>query len=248
MSTPFRETDIKEILDHLMVKSYSIASSNISANSDRPQSEKIYPENWEQLILWVLETCEVQKISKKAEQTAISYIDCFLSNKPVNQGNILELIGYICISVALKFEESREIKPSHIRLFCEDKFDADSITTTELYLLQVLNWNLDRPTPSEILSCLFQFTCEEFESEKICALADSFSSFGLADYEISRNSTLVIAVASALCAMEKLNYNNFCHEWLKVLQEKLRIDSSVVSKVANEINKKVIHLSMNRKE
>ena len=166
-----------------------------------------------------------------------------MSQKAVSQISALELVGYISISLALKYEEGREITLKNISLLCDGKFTTDAISTTELYMLNILNWQLDRPTPNEFLPYLFAFTCEDFDSTNICKCAEWFTTVALSDYEISRNPPLVIAVASALCVLQKRNYFEFSRDWLKVLEKETNVSSDKFLVVAELILKKISSLS-----
>ena len=130
---------MKETLDFLLKKCSESKNSYEMNYLEIIQQSKVTPSNREELINWVAETCSIQQASKKTEQLSICYIDCFLSKKAINQIAILELIGYICISLALKYEEGREITAKQINKLCEEKFSIEAIMTTEVYMLSILD-------------------------------------------------------------------------------------------------------------
>ena len=233
---------MSETLDFLLKKSSESRNYNEINYLETIQQGKITSGNREELINWVSEICSMQKTSKTTEQLAIYYIDSFLSKKAINQLPILELIGFICISLALKYEEGREITAKQINALCDGKFNIEAIITTEVYVLNILDWQLDRPTPSELLHYLFAFTCDEAETRNICKYTENFITVALADYHISRNSPIIIAVASALCVLEKEKYQEFGHKWLEVLNKELHIETGILIETAEKIKDKISSL------
>lgn len=235
----------RETLNYLLSKSSDFQSNRIPDYLTTTQKGKITQSHREQLIHWVSDTCSSHRASRKSEQLAISYIDLFLSNKVISQVAILELVGYICIALALKYEEGREITPKTIHLYCDQKFSIEAIMTTELFLLSILNWQLEIPTPSEILTYLFACTCEDFDFINICKCADGFTAVALMDYDISRNSSLMIAIASGLCVLQKVKYFKFVEEWVGLLEKELKIDIKACIDLSEKIFGKVTKLSVN---
>jgi hypothetical protein len=226
-------------LEYLIKNSRNQQKSNDFDYLSLTQQGKITPNNREQLVIWVLETCEVHRTHKKTEQLAISYIDTFLKKKSVSQVSLLELIGYVCIALALKYEEGRELTPGQIHELCEGKFSIEVIKTTELYTLSLLEWRMDLPTPSELLMYFLINTCEEFNFAGICKLADGFIAVALADYESVRKGPVVVAVASAVCAMEKGRLSSFGEEWVGMIESKFQVKKEEVWNAAQRICNKI---------
>lgn len=234
----------KETLEYLILK---CQDSSLIANSkylESIQKGKITPVQRETLMNWVIELSESQHLASKTVQLAIYFIDSFLSQKPISNFSLLELVGLICISIALKYEEGREMPPCAICALCDQRFSQEAIITTELYILSVLNWKIDLPTPNELLNYLFAFTCEDFDSNKINKCAEAFISVALTDYEISRNSPIIIAVSSALCVLQKAKFEDFCKDWLDVLEKEVLLNSNECCQVAQMISDKVKCLSL----
>ena len=203
------------------------------------QLGKITSSNRESLIHWLSDICEEKGFSSKVEQLSISYIDIFLSKKSLPDPCFLELITYICLSISLKYEELRHLSFQDIFFLCGQRFSEKVIETTQVYILTLLEWRLEIPTPNEILSYLLIETCENFQLEQIKKSADGFIMVARSDYELSRQPPISIAIASALCVFEKSKLNAFAVNWLQEVSTRYELDSDMLKEMAKAIWDKV---------
>ena len=239
METYTKVAYTEENLAYLIKKSLCLQNTVELDYLHSIQDGKITSNNREHLVNWVLETCEIQKVSSRTMHLAIYYLNSFLQKKRVSNLYILELLGYICISIALKYEEGREITAKQITALCDSKFSQDLIQTMEIYTLSLLDWQLDIPTPGEILEYLLKFTCEDFDSSMICQTAQGYFAVALCDYEISRYPAFVIAVAGAICAFENGKLLEFCEQWIFAIENQFEIRANVFWEVARKIQQKI---------
>ena len=232
----------KETVDYFIVKNteFSLMQGDYIEKVQKGKFNKVQREN---LITWISELCDSQNATKKTMQLSIYYLDSFLSKKQITNFSVLELIGLVCISIALKYEESREFPPSKILNLCSNRFTIEAIIATEVYVLSILDWKIDFLTPDEILYYLFEFTCESIETKKISNCAQNFIQIALADYEISRFSPFVIAVSSAICVFHIANHEDFCKDWLRVLECEISLSVNICSEVSGMIKEKVRNLA-----
>ena len=232
----------KETVDYFIGKNreFSLMQYDYLEKVQKGKLNKIQREN---LITWISELCDSQNTTKKTMQLSIYYLDSFLSQKAISNFSILELIGLVCISIALKYEESREFSPSKILSLCSNRFTIEAIIATEVYVLSILDWKIDFLTPDEILYYLFEFTCDNVETKKITNCAQNFIQIALADYEISRFSPFIIAVSSAICVLHIANHQDFCKDWLRILERDICLSVSTCSEVSAMIERKVRTLS-----
>lgn len=232
----------KEILEYLLNKNLDFPYYSLRY-LETTQQGKISPLQRQNLISWISEICESQMTSKKTCQLAIYCVDCFLSKKPVSNFALLELIGLVCISISLKYEESREFSPQKILTLCQRRFTLEAIIATEVYILNVLDWKVDMVTPIELLHCIFELTCEGVECSKITNNAQDFIQIALADYSISRYSPLIIAVSSAICVLQISNYQDFCKDWLRAVEKETSICLDTCITASEMLKEKVLSLS-----
>lgn len=230
---------ISQTLDYLIERSKNYQQQISFDYLKEIQIGKITSTNRESLIHWLSEICEEKGFPSKVEQLSISYIDLFLSKKSLPDPCFLELITYTCLSISLKYEELRHISYQDIFYLCGQKYSEKVIETTQVYILTLLDWKLEIPTPNEILTYLLMETCESIQLELIKKSADGFIMVARSDYELSRQSPVSIAIASALCVFEKSKLNAFAVEWLQEVSTRCELDSDVLKEMAKKIWDKV---------
>ena len=60
----------------------------------------------------------------------------------------LELLAFVSFSLALKYEEGQELGLDSIVEVFEEKYSLDEVACIETVMLNILQWDLDRPTAS----------------------------------------------------------------------------------------------------
>lgn len=203
------------------------------------QKNKITEANREHLIHWLSDICSEKDFSQKTVQLTISYVDLFLSKRPIPDASFLELITYVCLSVALKYEEMRHLSCQEIYILCKEKFSINVIQTTQMYTLGLLNWVLEIPEPTEILFYILMSTCDDFEWEPIRKCSESFILVARSDYLLSRNSPALIGISSALCVFEKWQLKEFSSTWLSTISEKYQLSTTLLKDLTKGIWDKV---------
>jgi len=184
-------------------------------NSNQPL---ITPHIRERLINWIFDTARNLSSNPTLPQLAATYIDIFLENKKVSHLNVLELVGTVSIGIALKYLEGKTLTPKHIFHMLDRNFTVDSIVTTELFLLNCLDWKLSLPTPSEISRALLVQSCE-VSPTKLEEMGDNFAALCLANEELCKEGDLLISVGSLACAMDKLGFGQFQNDWLEWIEK-----------------------------
>lgn len=232
---PYTNQTVEYLLDRSKVYHRQISFDYLK----EIQNGRITPDNREHLIHWVSEICSEKGFSQKTVQLTISYIDLFLSKKAIPDCTFLKLITYICLSLALKYEEMRHLSCQEIYILCQQKFSIEVIETTQIYILGLFDWVLEIPEPNEILSYLMLATCEDFNWESIRKSVEQFVLVARSDYDLSRNSPVAIAIASALCVFDKWKLKTFSCEWLRTVTEKYEFNSNSLVDLANGIWNKV---------
>lgn len=225
----------KEILSALINPSIQNKGFNTFDFLGEIQKNLITMNQRETLIYTIVNLCHHLNVSTKVEQLAIYYLDSFLSKRKINLRERLDLLSITVVSMALKYEESRLIHNDTITALSQGTFNNKLIQYTEVLILQDLDWKIEKTTPHEILRFLISYTCQDFNSERFFKEADNYTRISLADYRISMNSPLILAISSALCIFIKRGFNEFHNNWLAVLEKLIGTDLSVCNRVANEI-------------
>lgn len=204
----------------------------------RVESEMIPTSLWDQIMHLISNTCTWENANYRTKHLVVVYFRLFTLRRPTNKLSILKLIACTCLSLAFKYEENREIESSKKYDICEQKFSLEVINETELYVLKVLEWKLDKLTSSEILYYLFDFLPDKLEINKIYEKADSFVFIAVCDYHISNNASLDIAVAGGVCALINCELRELADDWLSELEKKDIINASLCRSIAESMSAK----------
>lgn len=73
---------------------------------------------------------------------------------------------------------------------------------------------MEYPTAYEILACLLENTCDNFDYTRILAMAEKYMAVCYCDYEISRQGPLVIALCAALAVFDDMKFFEFRDGWV----------------------------------
>lgn len=206
------------------------------SNSDEP---KISNQNRRKIIHWLADTSQSLSIPTRTIQLAVSYIDLILNLKPIPDQHSLKLVTYACLSLALNYEENREVCLSDIKTPKTQNFELNKIRTTQLYILNSFEWKLDHPTPNEIVEMLVYEFCEEFDSRKILEHAENFIWIALELIETSKESAACVGVAGCVCCFQGLGMKDFCDKWVEQVCTNYEISLSEVRRVVEIVLEKV---------
>lgn len=179
------------------------------------QKGKIIPGVREYLVGLIIEFCSLKSNSKGAEQLAIYYLDLALSQKAFPTGSFLELLALTCASLALKYEDSRQVSLNELAELTENKYSIKNIQMTEMCILQLLDWQLELVTPFTIIRNAIDGCFSSAESELLAAESCKYVNAALKNYETSRNSAFHIGAAAILSSFKALGKVENSSEWLE---------------------------------
>jgi hypothetical protein len=220
-----------------------LVESSVSNNLDYTQNIQrgvITPAMREELCNWIFDLCVDYNTSSKTPQLACNLVDSFLSKKRINSPSVLSLVGAIALHIALKLEGDYSFTPQEIQKLCGGKFSLGVIQSTELFMLSILEWKLSKPTASEIMNFMLSAFCPEFDFSFLIKRAEAISALCYADCELSQNSPLVIAVASASHVLDKLNHTEFKRDLYSCVENVVRLDHSQINDCMLGIYHKVL--------
>lgn len=166
---------------------------------------------------WLVKTSNDLKASDKTLELAILYLECFLSKKVISGLRILELVAILCFCIALKYEEGRSLTPSEIQEVCSVPVALNDILTTEFFIINTLEWNLDIPTASEVLYSLLPLTPSP----------ESFTKYILPcylNYSIAQRGVLAVTLVAGTRILNKLDKSMSKTDWLSSLQQELKLN------------------------
>ncbi|OMJ93153.1 hypothetical protein SteCoe_3973 [Stentor coeruleus] len=186
-------------------------------------------ESWmrDKLVNWVVSVGEDIGISIETAQLAITLINQFLATVHTKKA-VLQLVGIVCLMIALKYHESIGFTLDHAIEHCGNVYSREDIQATEIFLLQKLDWCLKIPTAAELSKQLLYITGVSYDFTKILERSNSFAMLCYCDYSLNQFSPLAISIVSIVCALEQYNQKNFRDQWLKLINTKIGLDAPVL--------------------
>ncbi|KAK9756400.1 hypothetical protein RND81_01G094400 [Saponaria officinalis] len=97
------------------------------------------------LVDWLVELAEEFKVVSDTLYLSISYVDRYLSSKPINRQK-LQLLGVSAMFIVSKYEE---IDPKPLEKFCdmtENTYTKQEVIDMEAAVLKTLNYEMGNPT------------------------------------------------------------------------------------------------------
>jgi G2/mitotic-specific cyclin 3/4 len=141
---------------------------------------------------------------------AINIIDRYLSIHKITI-NRLQLLGIAAFSIALKYENGKDIRPSTLRHFCDDAFEREDIYRAESFVLRELEYNLGWPGPLPFLERLSR---ADKDSAIVKELAKYLLEATIANYEFIAKPPSMMAAAAYFLARRILGN---C-EWVRFIE------------------------------
>lgn len=181
----------------------------------------------DRLVNWIVNVAEELGASIETAQLSITLINQFLAKVRTKKA-VLQLVGVVCLMIALKFHENMGYTLDHAMIHSANLYKKEDIKATELFAMQKMGWKLAFPTAAEISRQLLYVTGVDFDFSKIIERSDAFAMECYKDYHLSQHSPFVIALVSVTCSLEQYNQHKFRNQWLKFLKNKLDLDGPVL--------------------
>lgn len=217
---------IQENFQHLLALSSAHPPFNYLQTT---QHGRLTASQREALVDWVFEVSEDLQLATKSAELAVSYIDEFLSRKPLIQLKVLELVGSISLVFGVGFEENNIVTPSQVLEMCTTPFTKDNVVTLQAFILKTLGYDLYLATACDFLNSLFEFVHVNW---KIRAKADAFVKYCCKDFQSTLKGPLVKALACAYCAFD---YPEEAETWLSALQEFIEFNINSVHECVERV-------------
>ncbi|GLT58876.1 hypothetical protein SLA2020_317370 [Shorea laevis] len=170
------------------------------------------------LVDWLVEVAEEYKLVSDTLYFTVSYIDRFLSLKPLNRQK-LQLLGVSSMLIASKYEE---ISPPNVEDFCyitDNTYTKEEVVTMEADILKALKFELGSPT---IKTFLRRFTRVAQEDFKASSLQLEFLGYYLAELSLLDYGCvkfLPSLVAASVIFLARFIIRPKIHPWSSALQQ-----------------------------
>ena len=138
------------------------------------QSGRMTKYHSESLADWLFTLAEKANLPSKTAQRAVQLVNNALGKVPIKGLSSLELMGKVCLGLSIKYEFGGHSGPGEIQKLGNTPFPIEAIIYTEVLLAKTLSWKFDIPTASELLSLLFENTCERFDYSNLLSQAELY--------------------------------------------------------------------------
>ena len=201
------------------------------------QQSSIPPEMRQQACNWIFDFCSDCETSSRTPQLACFILDSFLAKKKLNNLSVLKLVKALSVYISMKLERDDFLKIEEIQQLCVSRFSISAILTTERYMLEAINWNINAPTAAEILRHMLLAIRPDHDFFYLYARSDAYCAMCYADYSLNMYRPHIIAAASICCVLDRIKHTDFKIEWLNELSQiaGLNLDIEQVNSCAQEM-------------
>merc|ERR1711971_38357 len=145
---------------------------------------------------WMMEVCEDQQCQPQVFFLAVSYMDRVLSTLTIKK-NQFQLLAAVCILLASKFSQVVPITTEQLVVYTDNSVTVEELRTWELFVLEILGWELYAPTAHDFLDHLGK--CDK----DIKRQAETIAAMVSTEYKFISAKQSVIAAASLAAAVQQ---------------------------------------------
>ena len=212
MNTNLNSNEPAAILSYFLSKSRSYHSKVSDDYLKNRQNSKISIKDRESHVCKISSLVKFKCGSARVQLLAVCYSDLFLCQKQLPSTSCLDLLAFVSVNLALKYEESREITISEFEIFSTLKLGLELVQVTEMFLVNLMSWDLNLATPVEFLSLFFNEECAGADCERVRQVACEVVAYAARDYSLWKNPAEVLAVAAIGLGCQLAGVAS--HEWL----------------------------------
>ncbi|KAL9859222.1 Cyclin-A3-4 [Arabidopsis thaliana] len=170
------------------------------------------------LVDWLVEVAEEYKLVSDTLYLTISYVDRFLSVKPINRQK-LQLVGVSAMLIASKYEE---IGPPKVEDFCyitDNTFTKQEVVSMEADILLALQFELGSPTIKTFLRRFTRVAQEDFKDSQLQIefLCCYLSELSMLDYTCVKYLPSLLSASAVFLARFIIRPKQ--HPWNQMLEE-----------------------------
>uniref|UniRef100_A0A1J3G063 Cyclin-A3-4 n=1 Tax=Noccaea caerulescens TaxID=107243 RepID=A0A1J3G063_NOCCA len=170
------------------------------------------------LVDWLVEVAEEYKLVSDTLYLTVSYVDRFLSSKPINRQR-LQLVGVSAMLIASKYEEISPPKVEDFVYITDNTFTKQDVVSMEADILLALQFELGNPTIKTFLRRFTRIAQEDFNESLLqieflcCYLAE----LSLLDYSCVKFLPSLLAASAVFLARFIIRPKQ--HPWNQMLEE-----------------------------
>lgn len=192
------------------------------------------------MVEWCYQITDYCKFRRETVAICFSYLDRFLSSpspratEAIQSRKVYQLAAMTTLYIATKLFEPMTMDTVLLSTLSQGVYSEREITDMERDILQVLGWKMNGPTARDFIShmlALLPKSAYYYDVSILITLLD-FSRFqadlAVSDYELSLETTFIVAIASLLNSMEgigeKLLHAQERFHFLGVLAQETAVD------------------------
>ncbi|CAH8305626.1 unnamed protein product [Eruca vesicaria subsp. sativa] len=177
------------------------------------------------LMDWLVEVAEEYKLVSDTLYLTVSYVDRFLSAKPINRQR-LQLVGVSAMLIASKYEEISPPKVEDFVYITDNTFTRQDVVSMEADILLALQFELGCPTIKTFLRRFTRVAQEDFNDSllQIEFLCCYLSELSLLDYSCIRFLPSLLAASAVFLARFIIRPKQ--HPWNQILEEYTKYKAS----------------------
>eukprot|EP01015_Nassula_variabilis_P013488 TRINITY_DN2109_c0_g4_i5.p1 TRINITY_DN2109_c0_g4~~TRINITY_DN2109_c0_g4_i5.p1 ORF type:complete len:339 (-),score=28.05 TRINITY_DN2109_c0_g4_i5:103-1119(-) len=188
------------------------------------------------LVSWMIESVGSINPSNATIEISILYLDLLLRKKQIHISE-LQLFAALCIKLAFRIYESFDYTVEHVFIACHQQYPRDLIKKKELEILYLLEWKLIYPATSQISHHMLHLFAEEKDliQDTIEEQTSLFIELCFSDIILSFFKPSIKAVASLLCAYEKLKLFEGRDKLVQAMTSALDLDKEAIDNCRKQI-------------
>ncbi|CAN6461295.1 unnamed protein product [Victoria cruziana] len=237
-------------VDHKDPKMCSLYASEIYAYlqetelSMRPSKNYMNVVQWDIspamraiLVDWLVEVCEEYRLVPDTLFLTVSYIDRFLSGKPVER-KMLQLVGITCMLIASKYEEICAPRVEDFCLITDNTYNKQQVLKMETDVLNHLHFELATPTTKTFLRRFLRAAQASSKMDRIFELeflANYLAEITLLDYDFLKFIPSLVAASAVFLA--KWTLDQLSHPWDPTLEHYTNYKASDLKDAVFEIHR-----------
>ena len=197
----------KQLLNDKRVLSNMLKSEKQNSINDycnKIQTE-IAPHMRKIVTDWMLEVCEDQQCQPEVFFLAVNYLDRFLSLVNIKK-NQFQLLASVCILLASKFSQVIPITTDQLILYADHSITKEEMKQWELFILEILGWELSVPTVHSFLSHFVNRSSNDNSNNglslEVERQAESLLSLAATEYKFITTRQSMLAAAALSTAVQ----------------------------------------------
>jgi len=170
----------------------------------------VSPSDRKTMLSWAYDIVDVCKIERHVAITAVSYLDRFLADNPVQSTKALssrrsyQLCFIVCLIIALKNCAGMKVESEFVtNVLCHGLYQEKEIIEMEMIVLKGLRWRLNGPTGIDFVHAFLKLlpNQDDRKMKTLIKTAEIQVELAMGDFSLAVKEPSSIACSSIILAM-----------------------------------------------